>query len=201
VVEQTGFAIWLTGLPASGKTTLARGLADALREQSVRIQVLDSDQLRRVLTPHPTYTHEERDWYYRVMVYIGELLTKNGVNVAFAATANRRAYRSWARGAIQRFAEVYVRCGLETCMTRDDKGIYSKALEGEVTTVPGLQVPYEAPENPEIVVDTESQTVEEAVQLIVCRLEEMSFAAGVKSDPNETQTFHNQTQTETEPNP
>lgn len=176
--EQAGFAIWLTGLPASGKTTLARGVADALRERDIRIQVLDSDALRQVLTPEPSYRREERDWFYRVMVYIGKLLTQNGVNVAFAATANRRAYRNWARETIGRFAEVYVRCSLETCMARDEKGIYDRALEGDATTVPGLQVPYEPPRNAEIVVDTERVTPETGVQLILDRLEEMAFMEG-----------------------
>jgi adenylylsulfate kinase len=173
--EQAGFGIWLTGLPASGKTTLARGVAHRLRERGIPTQVLDSDQLRRVLTPQPSYTRGERDWYYGVMVYIGRLLTQNGVNVAFAATANRRSYRNRAREAIARFAEVYIQCSLETCMARDDKRIYEKALKGEATTVPGLQVPYEPPRHAEIVVDTESLTAEEGVRLILNRLEELSF--------------------------
>jgi adenylyl-sulfate kinase len=176
--EEAGFAIWLTGLPAAGKTTLARGVAHVLRERGLRIQVLDSDQLRHVLTPEPNYTREERDWYYQVMVFMGKLLTQNGVNVAFAATANRRSYRHRAREAIGRFTEIYVRCSLETCVARDDKGIYKKALAGEATTVPGLQVPYEPPRNPEIVVDTERSTKEEGVRMILDRLEKMSFLEG-----------------------
>jgi adenylylsulfate kinase len=175
VPEEPGFAIWLTGLPASGKTTLAVGLAEALRERGVRVQILDSDQLRQVLTPEPSYSREERDWFYRTMAYIGQLLTQNGVNVIFAATANRRYHRDWARQAIERFMEVYVRCSLDTCMARDQKGVYQKALTGQATTVPGLQVPYEPPEAPELTVDTERRSPEECVGHIVTRLEELSF--------------------------
>lgn len=174
-MEETGFAIWLTGLPASGKTTLAVGLAEVLRERGVRAQILDSDQLRQVLTPEPSYSRQERDWFYRTMTYIGQLLTQNGVNVIFAATANRRRHRDRARQAIERFMEVYVRCSLDTCMDRDQKGIYQKALAGEANTVPGLQAPYEPPYAPELTVDTEQQAAEECVGQIVARLEELSL--------------------------
>jgi adenylylsulfate kinase len=177
VLEESGFAVWLTGLPASGKTTLAVGLAEALKERGVRAQILDSDQLRQVLTPEPSYSRSERDWFYRTIAYIGQLLIQNGVNVIFAATANRRRHRDRARQAIERFVEVYVRCSLDTCMARDQKGVYEKAPTGEVTTVPGLQVPYEPPEAPELTVDTERQTPEEARGRIVARLEELSFVA------------------------
>lgn len=178
----SGFAIWLTGLPAAGKTTLALGLADALEGAGLPVQVLDSDHLRRVLTPEPTYSWEERDWFYRVMAFIGQLLTQNGVNVIFAATACRRAYRDHARAAIDRFAEAYVQCPLETCMARDEKGIYQKALRGEATTVPGLQVPYEAPEHPEITIDTETQTPSGGVQTILDRLEALGWEVSSDRD-------------------
>jgi adenylylsulfate kinase len=171
----SGFAVWLTGLPASGKTTLARGLADALEQAGLPVQVLDSDHLRRVLTPDPTYSWEERDWFYRVMAFIGQLLVQNGVNVIFAATACRRSYRGHARAAIDRFIEVYVDCPLETCMARDEKGIYKKALQGEATTVPGLQVPYEVPEHPEVRVDTGVRSPAEGVEVIVDRLKDLGW--------------------------
>lgn len=165
--KEGGFAIWLTGLPASGKTTLAVELASALRVRGVQVQILDSDELREVLTPEPTFSRQERDWFYETMVFIGQLLTRNGVNVVFAATASRRHYRAAARQAIPRFAEVYVRCSLETCMARDRKGVYAKGLSGESTTVPGLQVPYEPPVAPELTVDTENQSPREGVSRIL----------------------------------
>ena len=156
-----GFAIWLTGLPASGKTTLAQEVAKELALRDVPVHILDSDELRRVLTPEPTYSQEERAWFYRTMVYIGRLLTEHGINVFFAATANRRAYRDQARQRIERFVEIYVSCPLETCVGRDKKGIYAKAFAGKATTVPGVQAPYEPPENPGVVIDTGRLTPEE----------------------------------------
>jgi len=171
MTQDTAFAVWLTGLPASGKTTLARGLARDLRERGVTVQILDSDALRDVLTPEPTYTPEERDWFYQVVAFIAGLLTRNNVNVLIAATANRRRYRDHARQTVERFVEVYVKCSLETCMARDEKGIYEKALAGQATTVPGLQVPYEPPTDPAVVVDTEQMSPQEGVRQIMEALE------------------------------
>jgi len=164
-----GWAAWLTGLPASGKSTIARLVAERLAKLGIRVQVLDSDELRRVLTPKPTYSQEERDWFYRTMAWIGWLLVKNGVNVLFAATANRRAYREHARRLIgpERFMEVYVRCPLEVCMQRDRKGVYRLALEGKAKTVPGLQAPYEEPLKPDLVVDTDRMGPGECAELVL----------------------------------
>jgi len=172
-----GWAVWLTGLPSSGKSTIAKALARRLEELSVRVQILETDELRKVLTPNPRYTEEERDFFYNAMVYIGTLLVKNGVNVIFDATANRRRYRDRARKQIRRFAEVYVKCPLKVCMERDVKGIYKAALEGRAKTVPGLQAPYEEPLNPEVVVETDRMTVEECVERI---LRELSGLFGVE---------------------
>jgi adenylylsulfate kinase len=181
VPHRPGLAVWLTGLPAAGKTTLAEGLAKALRERGSTVQILDSDDLRHVLTPEPTYTAKERAWFYRVVAFIAQLLTQNGIDVIIAATANRRQYRDYARQAIQRFSEIYVHCSLETCMDRDEKGIYEQALNGEATTVPGLQVPYEPPENPIAVVNTELMSPQEGVRHILTRLEERSLLESASS--------------------
>jgi adenylylsulfate kinase len=178
VPSHTGFAIWLTGLPASGKSTLARELARDLKNRGMRVQILDSDELRQVLTPTPTYSEEERTWFYQVTTYLGQLLTNNGINVIFAATANRRSHREEAREAIERFVEIYVRCSLETCMERDEKGIYEKGLTGQAKTVPGLQIPYESPETPDLIVDTEQHTANEGVGQILALLDERSYLTG-----------------------
>ncbi len=167
----SGFAIWLTGLPAAGKSTLAQALADVLQARGVGLQILDSDELRAVLTPQPTYSQAERDWFYRVLVYLGELLTQNGVNVVWAATANRQRYRDRARESIERFVEVYVRCPLEVCMARDPKGLYEKGLAGEISRLPGLQAPYEVPHRPELVVDTGREPPQQGARRILAWLE------------------------------
>jgi len=172
---QPGFAIWLTGLPSSGKTTLAHALSRLFSERGVVVQELDSDDLRRVLTPNPTYSAEERDWFYEVAAFLAGLLTDNGVNVLIAATASRRAHRQAARDRIVRFAEVYVDCSPEMCRARDPKGLWEQADKGEITTLPGAGVPYEPPQSPEVRVDTARLSVEEAADQIVCQLDEQGF--------------------------
>ena len=161
------FAIWVTGLPASGKSTLTAALKAQLAERGIAVAVLESDDLRRILTPEPSYDEEERDGFYRQMVLLGSLLVRQGVPVIFDATANRRRYRDMARREIPRFVEVYLDCPLETCMARDPKGIYKGARGGDATTVPGLQSPYEVPENPEVVVRCGHETPEVAATRIL----------------------------------
>ncbi len=167
---QSGFAVWITGLPASGKSTVAMALTKLLSDRGVNVAVLESDALRRVFTPHPRYDEEEREVFYGAMVYVGRLLTEHGVSVIFDATAHRRAYRNRAREQISRFLEIYVDCPLEVCIARDPKGIYQKAMEKAATTVPGVQVAYEPPEHPELVVRGDLGVTEVAAQQIVAEL-------------------------------
>lgn len=171
--KKQGFAIWLTGLPSSGKSTLANLLAEKLNKLEIEIKILDSDELRKILTPKPTYSLEERDWFYKVLAHIGHLLTEAGVNVIFAATATKRSYRTKARKLIKNFLEVYVKCPLETCRKRDTKGLYAKAKTGQTTTVPGLQDSYEVPEKPEVVVETNRYPPDECVKKIIAELKKL----------------------------
>lgn len=170
------FGVWITGLPASGKSTITRALIHELTGRGVDAAVLESDALRRVLTPHPTYSNEERVTFYRSMVYIGSLLVAHGVPVIFDATANRREYRTPALSAIDQFIEVYVDCPLETCILRDPKGIYRKAQSGEASAVPGLQASYEAPEDPDVVVSG-SGDVTESARAILRMLEARGYVS------------------------
>lgn len=165
-MNEPGFVIWFTGLPASGKSTLAQRVQEILAEHAIATQILDSDQLRDLLTPDPTYSREERNWFYGVVVYLAELLSANGVNVLIAATAPRRAYRARARRDVRRFAEVHVACSLEECAQRDPKGLYEKAWAGEIAHLPGVGAPYEAPLAPEVKVDTGRYDSETAARLI-----------------------------------
>jgi len=173
----SGFAVWITGLPASGKSTVAAALKREIEARGVTVAILESDSLRRVLTPHPQYTEEERDLFYGAMVHIGRLLTEHGVPVIFDATANLRRYRARARQQIPRFVEVYVDCPLEVCIARDPKGIYGKARGGAAGTVPGLQVSYEAPEHPEVVIRGDREPPEEAARRVVAMLGEKGYLA------------------------
>lgn len=170
--QSAGFVIWFTGLPASGKTTLAKKLQEQLGKRQIRAVLLDSDDLRAVLTPNPAYTEQERDWFYNVIAYLAALLANEGVNVLIAATAHRRRYRDEARERLSRFAEVYVQCSLEACQERDPKGIYALAESGEADSVPGVGAAYERPLKAEAAVDTTTTSPQEAAQLVLAQLQE-----------------------------
>ena len=172
---KNAFAVWVTGLPASGKSTLVTSLKAQLADRGIDVAVLESDVLRQVLTVRPHYDEQEREAFYRQMVYIGKLLTQHGVPVIFDATANRRRYRDAAREQIPRFMEVYVECPLDICVARDPKGIYRKARAGEADTVPGLQSAYEAPEKPELVVDGVRELPETAARRLMIKLAEKGY--------------------------
>ncbi|HXF92504.1 MAG TPA: adenylyl-sulfate kinase [Nitrospiraceae bacterium] len=161
------FAVWLTGLPASGKSTIATALRPKLEALGLRVDVLESDEVRRVLTPEPTYSPEERDLFYRALAFTGARLVEHGVSVIFDATAAKRAYRDLARSLIPRFLEIAVDCPLEVCMARDNKGTYRKGRGGESATVPGLQVPYEEPLKPDLRIDTTTATPAEAAAQVM----------------------------------
>jgi len=166
------FAVWFTGIPGSGKTALSRCTASILRERGIDVRILELDEIRRFITPDPKYTEEERDIVYASLAFMAKLLTECNVNVFIDATANRRKYRERARKIIPRFAEVYVRCSLSVAMEREarrkavfsPKHIYDKAKAG--ATVPGVNVPYEEPLKPEVIVDSDRVTLYQGAKKI-----------------------------------
>ena len=148
-----GFAVWITGLPASGKSSITRELVNRLEQAGIFPVVLESDVLRSIVTPRATYRQEERDRFYLQMAQIGALLVHQGGSVIFDATANRRIYRDQARALIAPFIEVFVQCPLDVCRGRDPKGIYAAAADGKAANVPGVQAVYEPPRVPELTVE------------------------------------------------
>ena len=168
------FAIWITGLPASGKSTIVSALKPQLEGLRLTVEVLESDEVRRVVTPIPTYSEAERDLFYRALAFTGQKLVAHGVTVIFDATASRRVNRDFARSVIPRFIEVAVECPLTTCMERDRKGTYRKGHLGESLTVPGLQSPYEAPINPDLRIDSTTTPSGDAARQI-CDLVKAKF--------------------------
>lgn len=173
-----GWCVWVTGLPGSGKSTIANLLAEKFRLLGVHAYILSSDALRKIITPNPKYTEEERDIVYGALVYIARILTDNGVNVIIDATGNRRKYRDQARREISRFMEAYIRCPLEVCVKRETRrnvessygapeNIYAKAFSGESETVPGLGAPYEEPINPEVTVNSDKLGPEKCAEKIL----------------------------------
>ena len=173
---KSGWCVWVTGLPSSGKSVISQALLAKLKAKSVDAQILSSDMLRKVVTPKPSYSPEERDIVYATLVFVAKLLTQNGVNVIIDATGNLRRYRDEARKQIPRFMEAYIRCPLDTCIERESrrgitfyapKDIYKKGVTGKSATVPGLGAPYEPPQKPEVTVDSERLSPEECAQKIL----------------------------------
>jgi adenylylsulfate kinase len=161
------FAIWLTGLPASGKSTIAAALRPQLEQLKLSVEVLESDAVRRILTPTATYSLAERDLFYRALALMGARLVAHGVTVIFDATASKCAYRDFARSLIPRFIEVAVECPLGLAMQRDYKGTYQRGQRGESSTVPGLQDPYETPLHPEVRIDTTQLSATDAARMVL----------------------------------
>jgi adenylylsulfate kinase len=162
-----GFVIWFTGLPSAGKSTLAHLLQQQLAARQIPTQLLDSDELRRQLTPRATYSPAERDWFYDTIIFLAQLLSQNGVNVLIAATAPRRHYRETARARLPRFAEVFVDCPPKICQARDPKGLWQLAAEGKISSLPGADATYEPPLTPEVRVNTEQLSPEASVEYIL----------------------------------
>ena len=184
--RETAFAVWLTGLPASGKSTVARALAAELAGKGIRAAVLESDAVRREITPKAAYGEEERDAFYATVAYLARMLVLHGVPVIVDATANRRVYRDRARKAIPRFLEVHVRCPLAVCRARDPKGIYRRGAEGSAQNVPGVSAPYEPPLLPEVVVDGEGDDPAVAARRIVSTLEKKGILPRGPGDTGNT---------------
>ena len=169
------WTLWVTGLPGSGKSTLAHSLQYRFKNEGTQIQILAVDDVRKVMTPKPTYSEEERQKVYATIVFIAKLLNQNGINTIIDATGNLRIYREKARGILKNFAIAYVKCPLKICIDREKKRkrtfgapkkIYDTGLTGRSKTVPGLNVPYEEPLDAEIVVRTDEQSIDENVEKI-----------------------------------
>jgi adenylylsulfate kinase len=165
--------IWLTGLPGSGKTTIAKALYPRLKELGFKAELLDGDSVRKELSPELGFTKQDREIHARRVVYLSKILSRNGIISIVSLISPYRDFRRYARSEINmsnNFYEVYVKCSLEACIARDPKGLYKKALSGEIKDLTGLQDPYEEPDNPEIIVDTEKQSLEECVNAIIYKV-------------------------------
>jgi len=174
-----GFVVWLTGLPSSGKTTIARRLEKYLRGRGFKVELLDGDEVRKWLSPEAGFSREDRERHLRRVAYVSKLLARNGVAVIASFVSPYRNVRDEARRMVEseglKFVEVYVKCSLEECMRRDSKGLYEKALRGEVKDMTGVQDVYEEPLNPEVLVDSERQDPDRCVEEIADKLRELNL--------------------------
>lgn len=173
--QQKGFTVWLTGLSGTGKTTLSQLIAPELRARSINVEVLDGDEVRTNLSKGLGFSKEDRDTNIRRIGYVSRLLARNGVGVISAAISPYRKIRDEVRRSIEAdgvpFIEVYLRCPIDVLAERDVKELYRKALSGEIAGFTGVSDPYEAPEEPDIVIESDRESVAESAQKIIRELE------------------------------
>jgi adenylylsulfate kinase len=170
-----GFTVWFTGLSGAGKSTLSEALAPVLRERGHRVEILDGDVVRTNLSKGLGFSKEDRDTNILRIGFVAHLLSRNGVAVITAAISPYRDIRDQNRQLIGDFIEVYAKCSIEELTRRDVKGLYEKALRGEIQNFTGISDPYEEPVGPEVVVDTERETVEESLSKIIACLEARGY--------------------------
>jgi adenylyl-sulfate kinase len=170
-----GFTIWFTGLSGAGKTTISRRLETMLREAGQKVEVLDGDVVRTNLSKGLGFSKEDRDTNIRRIGFVCGLLTRNDVVTIAAAISPYRVVREEVRAMIGQFVEVYVKCSIDELVRRDVKGLYAKALRGEIQNFTGVSDPYEPPLDPEVVVETDRETVEESVQKIMQKLVDLEY--------------------------
>ncbi len=178
---EKGVVVWLTGLPGSGKTTVARLVAEELRRRGLKVELLDGDEARRWLSPEAGFTREDRRRHLRRVAHVARLLARNGVYVLCSFVSPYREVRREVREIVEQdapFVEVYVKCSLEECIRRDPKGLYKKALRGEISHFTGISDPYEPPEDPEVVVDTEHDAPQACAKRILDYLESSGYLSG-----------------------
>jgi adenylylsulfate kinase len=177
---ERGFTVWFTGLSCSGKTTVSQVVAEELRKRGLKVEVLDGDVVRTNLSKGLGFSKEDRDTNIKRIGFVCKLLSRNGVVAIGAAISPYREIRDYNRREIGDFLEVYCRCPLEVCIERDVKGLYKKALAGEITNYTGVSDPYEEPLNPEVVLETDKETVEESGGKVIRKIEELRYIQPVQ---------------------
>lgn len=170
-----GVTLWFTGLPCSGKSAVADRVADILKSKGFYAERLDGDIVRQDLTRDLGFSKKDRDENIRRVTFVSKLLTRNGVIVLTSFISPYKEMRAHARTQIGSFLEVYVKCSIEVCIERDVKGMYKKAMKGEIKEFTGVSDPYEEPEKPELVLETDKETLEESTGKVLAELEARGF--------------------------
>jgi adenylylsulfate kinase len=184
-MEQQGFTLWFTGMSGAGKTTLATAVEEMLRDRGLKVELLDGDVVRTNLSKGLGFSKEDRDTNIKRIGFVCKLLTRNGVVAIGSAISPYREVRDFIRQDIGRFVEVYCKCPMEVLIERDVKGLYKKALAGEIKNFTGVSDPYEEPLNAEVVVNTDTETHQESVGKILVRLEELNYIPQASGDQDQ----------------
>ncbi len=174
-MEHQGFTLWFTGLSGAGKTTVSKIIAEELKARGMKVEVLDGDVVRENLSKGLGFSKEDRDTNIRRIGWVCEVLSRNGVVAIGAAISPYRAIRDEIRGKVGRFVEVYAECSLDVLAERDVKGLYKKAMRGEIKNFTGVNDPYEPPLNPEVTIHSDREAVQESVSKILIKLEELGY--------------------------
>src|SRR6266581_512640 len=185
-MANAGFTIWFTGLSGSGKSTLSEIIEERLKARGRNVEALDGDVVRTHLSKGLGFSREDRDTNIKRIGFVCGLLTRNGVISISAAIAPYREARDWARKEIGNFVEVYVKCPIKVCRQRDVKGLYRLVDAGKIKNFTGVDDPYEEPEHPELVVETDKETIEESVTRIFAKLEESGYLDSEEMHEEET---------------
>lgn len=169
------FVIWLTGPSGSGKTTLAGALKQKIKQMGYRVEVLDGDEIRKELYPDIGFSKEARKMHNRVVIHMAKLLSRNDIIVIVSLISPFKSIREYARMELKNFIEVYLKCPLETRIRRDPKGLYAKAIKGEIKGLTGYDGIYEEPEKPEVVINSDTMSVEEEVSQVLSKAITLGF--------------------------
>ncbi len=172
-----GFTLWFTGLSGAGKSTLAEALQPVLQQRGHNVEILDGDIVRTNLSKGLGFSKEDRDTNILRIGFVAHLLSRNGVAVITAAISPYRDIRDQNRTLIGDFVEIYTKCSIEELTRRDVKGLYEKAIRGEIKNFTGISDPYEEPISPDVVVDTEKEGVEESLAKIIAHLEQEGYVS------------------------
>ncbi|GAC1424330.1 MAG: adenylyl-sulfate kinase [Ktedonobacteraceae bacterium] len=170
-----GFTLWFTGLSGAGKSTLSLAVEQHLKAHGHNVEVLDGDIVRTNLSKGLGFSREDRDTNIKRIAFVCNLLTRNGVACISAAISPYAEARAWARNEIGSFVEVYLKCPIDVCRQRDIKGLYKLADEGKIKGFTGIDDPYEEPQHPELIIETDKATIDESLARIFAKLAELGY--------------------------
>lgn len=172
---QKGVTVWFTGLSGAGKTTICKRLETILRERNMKVESLDGDVVRKHLASDLGFSQKDRYANIERVAFVAEVLTRNGVCVLASFISPYQQMRDYCRKEIGDYVEVYVKCDIDECVRRDVKGLYQKAIRGEISRFTGISDPYEEPVDPDVIVETDKETVEESTDKVVRFLEDHGY--------------------------